>query len=303
MSGDDAEQHLGEEQGGDDEEILGGCPHRRRDRGGAEQVRRRKALERLEVAPPDVELARIIPDERPDAAEQNENGDEGPHEGRARRRVADQRLMRPVAGIADRVSGPFSGRCPGRPEEEGGQRMGLVRVQNRALRHRIELAQMLVCRRAVGEQTLEVRGRRPDGGRALIADREDRGSRIVAIGAHFTPQDGADPRLFGFRQRRERRLGTGPGEPVAQEGRFAVQPVSAPVGRDIAAMPPDRALLHAAGRLPHRLAALDVVAGVEDLPRDGPHHARDRRLGMIDLDAEIEQHAEHDHHRRAKDDP
>ena len=115
--------------------------------------------------------------------------------------------------------------------------MRLVAGQDRFLRHRIEFAQMLVRRRAVGEQALEMRSRRPDGGCPLIADGNGRGLRIVAVGAHFAPQDGADPCLIGFRQRRERRLRTSAGDLVAQRDRFAMQPVRAPVGRDIAACP------------------------------------------------------------------
>ena len=173
MGGDDAEQHLREEHRGDDEEIFGGRAHRRRDRRGAEQVGLGKAFERLDVAPPDVELARIIPDQAADAGEQHEDRDEGPQEDRAGRRVADQRLVRPVAGIADRVAGPLGGGRPGRPEEEGAQRMRLVRGQHGVLRHRVELAQMLVGGRAVGEQVAVMGGGRRDGGGALVADGDD----------------------------------------------------------------------------------------------------------------------------------
>ena len=138
--------------------------------------------------------------------------------------------------------------------------MRFVRGQHRILRHRVELAQMLVGGRAIGEQVLEMRRRRRDGGRPLVADGDDRGLRIVAVGAHFAPEHGADPRLIGLGHRLE----AGVREQAAQRDRFAMQPVRAPVRRDIAAMAPDRALLHPAGRLPDRLAALDLLARIDE---------------------------------------
>ena len=85
MRGDDAEQHLGEEQGRDHEEIFRGRPHRWRDRRAGEHVGRGEAFGRLDVAPPHVELARVIPDQPADPAEQHEDRDERPQEDRSGR--------------------------------------------------------------------------------------------------------------------------------------------------------------------------------------------------------------------------
>src|SRR6185295_8875731 len=130
---------------------------------------------------------------------------------------------------------------------------------------------MLVSWGAVGEQALEMARGCGDGSRPLVADGDDRGLGIVAVGAHFAPQNRAHSRLVGFGHR----LVSIIRELAAQRDRFAVQPVGAPVRSDIAAMAPDRALLHPAGRLPHRLAALDLLAGVESLPGNGLDGARE----------------------------
>jgi hypothetical protein len=46
------------------------------------------------------------------------------------RRVADQRLVRPVAGVAQTGFARAVGRCrPGAPEEEGGQRLAVGHVR------------------------------------------------------------------------------------------------------------------------------------------------------------------------------
>ena len=101
---------------------------------------------RLDVAPPHVEFARIIPDQPADPAEQDEDRNERPQEDRPGRRVADQRLVRPVAGVGDGIAGPIGRGRPRGPEEEARQRMRFIGRQHRILRHCVKLAQLLVGR-------------------------------------------------------------------------------------------------------------------------------------------------------------
>ncbi len=62
-----------------------------------------------------------------------------------------------------------------------------------------------------------------------------------------------------------------------QRKRFAVQPVGRPVWREIAAVPPDRAQLLAAGREPGLLALLHLPFGEENLAVAADHLRRNGR--------------------------
>ncbi len=78
---------------------------------------------------------------------------------------------------------------------------------------------------------------------------------------------------------------------------------SAPVGRKIAAVPPNRALLHAAHRTPDRLAAQNIAPckdGFASVCRD---YLWDRGFGLINLATKVKQRAKHHQHSCDQDDP
>src|SRR5690606_6364171 len=90
---------------------------------------------------------------------------------------------------------------------------------------------------------------------------------------------------------------------VQQLHRLAMQPVRAPVGRDVAAVAPDRAQLHAAHRLPDLAALLDVCAGEDDGAVVGDYLFGNRRRSAEDFGAGPEQHRERDDQQGGKSDP
>ena len=93
------------------------------------------------------------------------------------------------------------------------------------------------------------------------------------------------------------------GDDVRQRERLSVQPVRAPVGRDQAAVPPDRAQLHAADGPPDLLASLDVLFGEQHLAVGGDHLAGDGRSLLVDLLAVEQQRGERREHHHAEYDP
>src|SRR5690606_3217922 len=90
---------------------------------------------------------------------------------------------------------------------------------------------------------------------------------------------------------------------VHQREDFAMQPVGAPVGRDIAAMPPDGAELHAAHRLPDLATLLDVRSRVDDIAAVGHHLLRHRRRILVNLVAAPQQDAEGNRQKEAQQAP
>ena len=79
---------------------------------------------------------------------------------------------------------------------------------------------------------------------------------------------------------------------VEPRGRFAMQPVGGPVRRDVAAVAPDRAELHAADGLPDLAALLDVGAGVDAAPSSVTTAVGNRRHHAVNLAADPQQHGE-----------
>src|SRR5690606_24066512 len=82
-----------------------------------------------------------------------------------------------------------------------------------------------------------------------------------------------------------------------------MQPIRAPVGRDVAAMAPDRPELHAAHRLPDLAALFDVGAGEEDGAVVGDYLFGDGRRGAEDLGPGPEQHRERDDQQGGEREP
>ena len=96
-----AEQDLRQEQREHHPEVLRGGAHRRRDAHHRERIGRRQLERRLVLV-----RAWCQPSKR-DAGDQEQHAEDRPHRSR-RRRVADQRLVRPVVGVGDVLARPFA---------------------------------------------------------------------------------------------------------------------------------------------------------------------------------------------------
>src|SRR5690606_25689514 len=118
---------------------------------------------------------------------------------------------------------------------------------------------------------------------AVRGDDDLAGLGIVGVRAQLflqpRPQRAAP--LGGKRLERRSPLARRP--EVEEGGRLAVQPVGRPVRRDVAAVPPDRADLLAADRLPDLTASFDILAREERLAGGRDDGGRYRRRSPIDL--------------------
>ena len=95
VRGDRAEQDLREEQRDHQPEVLRGGAHRRRDADHGQRIAGGQRRRRL------VLVTRVVPAEQRDAGDQEQHAEHRPHEQVRRRRVADQRLVRPVVRVGD----------------------------------------------------------------------------------------------------------------------------------------------------------------------------------------------------------
>src|SRR5690606_8896982 len=127
-----------------------------------ERVSRGRRQMRL-LAVPD----RIVPGEQADAGDHEKDAEHGPHERPGRRRVADQWLVGPVAGVADRTVGTVGCRGPTGPEEESGELLAVSRVSHRVVAHGIGFTQGLRCR-IIAEKADVVTGHIRYGERAIV---------------------------------------------------------------------------------------------------------------------------------------
>ena len=102
-------------------------------------------------------VRRMEEDHAGDGAEHQDHAGDRPDAGVCGRRVADQRLVRPVAGVAKvGLAGTVGGRRPGAPEEERGQRLTIGRITQRIGLHRItpfaQLVKLVGLRRRTGRR-------------------------------------------------------------------------------------------------------------------------------------------------------
>ncbi|ABA47752.1 hypothetical protein BURPS1710b_2803 [Burkholderia pseudomallei 1710b] len=281
VRGDRAHEDLREQQADHDVEVLLRRAHRRRRLHVEERVVRRHGERRIVLA-----VRGVIPDHRGDRAEQDDHARDRPHAVRGGRRVAHERLVRPVVRVRRaRFAGTIGRRRPRGPEEERRERGAVGRARHGARRHRVLVAQR-VERRVGAEQRFVVRGDSQRRRRARIRQREAIVRGVVAVRAHFTLQARIEHALLIDGQLLVRRAELLARPRVAQLERFAVQPVRRPVRRDVAAVPPDGAELLAARCEPHLLAALDLLASENDAPIFADDRIRYRRRGEIDISAE-----------------
>ena len=301
MRGDRAQQDLHHEQRQHHPEVLGCGAHRRGDpqcRQGIAGRQRQRFV---------VRLARMPPAQQADAGDQEQHAEGRPHPHRRRRRVVDQRLAGPVIGVCDllvdharlrrhhpiaRFARTFGAGGPCRPPEERRQRAPMRGIRHGVVLHRIRFAQRGGCG-VVAEQALVVRGHVGQRERAVVRQGDRAAGGVVGIGAHDLFQATAQRGLLFFRQLRVGGHAAIGARPQVEQGhRLAMQPVRAPVGRDVAAVAPDRAQLHAADRLPDLAASFDIGAGVDHLAAFAQHLLRHRRRGAEDLGARPQQHPE-----------
>jgi len=285
VRGDGAHPDLQQHQADDGEEVLASRLHRRCGLGAQKRVRSRQLGFFL------VLVATVQPQHRSDAGQQQNDADHRPHRSRGRHGVANQRLVRPVAGVGEfglaRPVGRGSPRCP---EEEGGQRLTVCLLGQRTVGHGVLVAQ-LGQRGVSTEQTVKVTRDLANRLCALVADRQHAGRFVVAVAPHFRADACRDRRLVGLGHGRGRLALLGFAHALESD-RFLVEPVGGPVGSDVAAVTPDRAQLLSAGGHPGLLTILDLLAGEDDLAVCCDDALGDGRGGQIDLPAEVTQRPE-----------
>ena len=231
-------------------------------------------------------MRRVVPDHAGNARDQQDDRDEGPHRAAARQRVADQRVVRPVAGVGQaRFTRTIGHRRPRRPEEERCQRPAVRRTGQGVVGHRVLIAQ-LFQRRRIAEQVAVVFCDRPYRHGALGGHRDRPARGVVGVAPQLGLECSVDRCTLGERQGVERALVCLGSQHVAQRDRFAVQPIGRPIGRHVAAMAPDRSQLLSSRGKPRLLAVLDVIACVEGGAVYGDHRLRDGWGGEIDFAAQ-----------------
>ncbi|MNS56322.1 hypothetical protein D3C72_891780 [compost metagenome] len=289
----DAHEHLRHYQGAHHPEVLERGPHR----GRGARVDGRVALgHHVRVVVAVLALVnRVVPGQRADAGQQEHEADHRPQDHRAGRDVVDQRLGRPVAGVGDRLAGPVGGRGPGGPEEEGVHVGHALGIAHGVRRHGVGLAKLLHGR-VVAEQRGVVAAVGRDGGRALGADRDRAGGRIIGVGADVALQPGAQGGLLLVGELGVRLAEVAVGPAVEHEHELAVQPVRVPVRRDVGAVAPDRADLLAAHRLPDVLAVFDVLAREEHATVGGDDALRNRWRDPVYFPAIVAEHGKRGDH-------
>ena len=257
-----ADQGLDQEQRGHDQKEPGGRALGGRKRhlaGGPE------GESGLLASPP----AKKVPSpegtkEQPDPAEQGDQRDDTPEKDVGRRRVADQFLGGPVVGVGVVVTRSPRRRRPGRPAEEGGQLLDLLRIGNR-VRAQPEL------RRWVAEVVLVVAPQPFEcpGLSGAVGDRV--GRRVVAIGLEVVDRpllgaiDAFTPVLVLHRQRRP------------------VQVIVGEVRAEVGAVAEYRPVLHQPVVKEDLLAGADVTSGEQNPAGGIDEPCRNRRVVLIGL--------------------
>ena len=289
VRGNGAEQDLAQEQGKHHPEIFCRRTHRGRGFQFRERISCRQGFDF--VAAPVIDG--VVPAEQRNARDQEHHAEHRPAPQRRRWLVAHQRFVRPVVGVgnllagqhafgadgSDDISRAFGSCCPGGPPEEGGECPAMFGGIHRILLHRIRFAQRGGSR-IIAEQALVMR-RHVRECCGAVAGQRDRARRfVVSVGAHHRLEATAQCRLLLDRQLR---VGSGAAigaSPQVEDlDGFAMQPVRAPVRRDIAAVAPDRTQLHAAHRLPDLAPGFDVRPGVDHRAVFNEHFFRHGRGG------------------------
>ena len=235
--------------------------------------------------------APLIPQWPADAGKQEQDTGDRPHAKRSRRRVADQRLVRPVVGIGDCLAGPLGHARPRDPKEEGAELPALLGIDQRSFGNGVLDAQFLK-RRIGAEQRRIVGASHAHCSGAHIGHGDRIQLRVITNSAQIALQPLLEGRL-PFPVERSEVLGATFARPdVEHRGGFAVEPVGAPVGRDIAATAPDGSELRAAQRLPHLATVFDIGPGVARRAACRDHPVGHGRGLDVDFAADQTHHCE-----------
>ena len=302
MGGDRPQRDLQGHQGGDDPDVFHHRPHGvggRRDR-----ILRRIAGLGLAVALPLVALAQEEPAQRAGAGDQQHDRDERPDEGGARRPVADQRLVRPVAGVGDVVAGAQGDGRPGRPpppRHQGADVLVGIGAQG-VVGDGEGLAQGfgLGVVAAAAEERRVVADQGPDGAGPLRRDDDAPALLVIGVDAQLGRQRRDARRPLRFLQ------GVDVPLQIQHTKRFFMENIGRPVGSKITPMPPDRAQLHAAQAPPHVAPGVNVVAGEQHRRRlavDDHDLVRQGRGHLEGAPADRQQDGEHRHQQHGEHRP
>jgi len=166
--------------------------------------------------------------------------------------------MRPVIGVADCRARPFRASRPCAPPEERGQLLLFVRIDQCAVGNRILLA-------AGGEDIGVVCGKLTERSHAIGRKYYSILCGIESVGALFANQASLEHGLLVHAQPAEVRSALARRPGVEKDFGFTVQPIGAPVWRDVCAVTPDSADLLPANRLPYVLAVGYRRAGEKNL--------------------------------------
>jgi hypothetical protein len=166
-------------------------------------------------------------------------------------------MLTPVQTMASEVGAlPIRGSCgqllvyvtvsPGRSvaaahadQKKKAASAGAGGIGDGAPRQRVLLA-------ALGEEAGVVGGVGLDGAGAMVRHGDRRGGGVVGVGADLAAEPLAEGGLRLGRELGVRGAALAEGGVVEDGGQLAVQPVGGPVGRDVCAVAPDGAELHAA---------------------------------------------------------
>ena len=291
VGGGATQQHLHQEEGSHDQQILA----ERLLRGGELDQRQRVGLGSLDLDVLLVGEEGPDPDDEADTEDQRHDRGDRPDHVLGRGFVADQRLMRPVVGVGDIQPRTVGGRSPGRPEEEGSHLRAQLGIRQRVLLHGVGGTQLLEGR-VVAEQLVVVGRNALDGADAVFRQRDLVGGLVEGVGAERNLRVVAQRGLVALGQLLEVLAKLALGLLVQPVQHFAVQPVSCPVRSLVGAVPPDRTDRHAADGLPGGLACVDVFLGVDGLAVLAHECGRNRRALVIHLFTEVTEHRKRPDH-------
>ena len=167
--------------------------------------------------------------------------------------------MRPVVGIRLVRSRTLRARRPGRPPEE---RRKLVSVWPGQTSAPCGIAYSCA---AVAEHVSIISSELLEGRGLILADNHAIRRRIISIRAHLPDQPRLEHRLLVKIECGKVRCSHAVRPAVQQNFRFAMQPVRAPVRRNIRAVTPHSADLLPANRLPNALSIGNRTAGKQKL--------------------------------------
>ena len=195
-----------------------------------------------------------IPDHAADSGQQKDEADDAPHDGAARRLIADERLVRPVLGVGDVAAGTVGGSGPCRPPEECAHGAELFGIGESAFLDG-------VLRAAVGENICVVMTQIGEGRDTSRVDGDGLVGGVIGVTAYGRLQALAERSLLFSGKRFVAGRAQFFGPVVEEKYAFAMQPIGTPVGCDVGAMTPDGADFLASNGLPGVLSILNDRAG------------------------------------------